>query len=67
LELILKSINCEKYKSKFEKCGIDEHTIIQLTADDLRNLDVDNKDIYTILNAINILNKTLDYSEIKLS
>jgi len=67
LELILKSINCEKYKSKFENHGINEHTLIQLSADDLRYLDVDNKDIKTILNAINILNKTLKYNETRLS
>jgi len=67
LELILKSINCEKYISKFENHGINEHTLILLSADDLRSLDVDNKDIYTILSAINILNKTLKHSEIRLS
>ncbi|XP_022170442.1 uncharacterized protein LOC111033820 [Myzus persicae] len=67
LELILKSINCEKYKSKFETHGINEHTLILMSADDLRSLDVDNNDIYTILNAINILNKTLNHSEIRLS
>uniref|UniRef100_A0A2S2NTT3 SAM domain-containing protein n=1 Tax=Schizaphis graminum TaxID=13262 RepID=A0A2S2NTT3_SCHGA len=67
LELILKSINCEKYKSKFENRGINEHTFILLTADDLRYLDVDNKDIYTILTAINVLNKTLNNSEVRLS
>ncbi|CAH1724563.1 uncharacterized protein LOC114130028 [Aphis gossypii] len=67
LELILKSINCEKYKSKFEKHGINEHTFIQLIADDLRLLDVDNKDINTILTAINVLSKTLNHSEIRLS
>ncbi|CAI6345162.1 unnamed protein product [Macrosiphum euphorbiae] len=67
LELILKSINCEKYVSKFEKHGINEHTLILLSADDLRTLDVDNKDIYTILSAINILNKTLKNCEIRLS
>lgn len=37
LGLILKSINCEKYKSKLENRGlITKHTLIQLTADDLR-------------------------------
>ncbi|KAL4103563.1 hypothetical protein QTP88_018924 [Uroleucon formosanum] len=67
LELILKSINCKKYKSKFENHGINEHIVIQLKENDLRNLDVDKKDINTILNAINVLNKTLDHSKIKLS
>ncbi|XP_060867541.1 uncharacterized protein LOC132942874 isoform X2 [Metopolophium dirhodum] len=67
LELILKSINCEQYISKFENHGINERTLILLTADDLRSLDVDNKDIYTILSAINILNKSLKHSEIRLS
>ncbi|XP_015376133.1 PREDICTED: uncharacterized protein LOC107170512 [Diuraphis noxia] len=67
LELILKSINCEKYISKFENHGINEHTLIQLSADDLKSLDVDNKDIKTILNAINVLNKTLKHSETRLS
>jgi len=67
LELILKSINCEKYKSQFENHGINEQTLILLSEDDLRRLGVDNSDIYTILNAINILNKTLKHSEIRLS
>jgi len=67
LELILKSINCEKYKSKFENHGIDEYTFVQLSADDLRNLDIDSKDIKPILNAINVLNKTLKHNEVRLS
>lgn len=67
LDFILKSINCVKYKSKFEEYGINEHTMLHLTANDLRLMDVDNNDIHSILTAVNILNKTLDLSEVRLS
>ncbi|XP_025193972.1 uncharacterized protein LOC112593681, partial [Melanaphis sacchari] len=67
LELILNSINCEKYKSKFENYGINEYTFAQLTVDDLKDLNVDNEDINTILTAINVLNKTLNRGEVRLS
>lgn len=67
LDLILKSINCVKYKSKFEEYGINEQTMLYLTANDLRLMNVDNSDIHVILNAVNILNKTLDFKEVRLS
>lgn len=67
LELILKSINCEKYKSKFEEYGINEYIMVHLNATDLRYLDVDEKDIPTILTVVNVLNKTLNFQKVRLS
>lgn len=67
MDLILKSINCEKYKSMFEKHGINEHTMLQLTTSDLKYLNVEDKDIQAILGAVNVLNKTLNLSETQLS
>jgi len=67
LDLILKSINCDKYKSKFENYGINEETLLHLTADDLIQMDIEKTDIQIILSAVNILNRTLNLSKIKLS
>ncbi|XP_050520270.1 uncharacterized protein LOC126893803 [Daktulosphaira vitifoliae] len=67
LDLILKSINCENYKSKFVEYGIDEYTMLYLTASDLRQLDVSECDIPVILSAISVLSKTSNYSKVKLS
>lgn len=67
MDLILKSIDCEKYKSILEKHGINEHMMIYLTASDLEQINVDNKDIQTILTAVKTLDKTLNFSETQLS
>uniref|UniRef100_A0A2S2PWY8 SAM domain-containing protein n=1 Tax=Sipha flava TaxID=143950 RepID=A0A2S2PWY8_9HEMI len=67
MDLILKSINCEKYKFVFEKHGINEHTMLHLTASDLKYLNVEDKDIQAILTAVDVLNKTLNLSETQLS
>lgn len=67
LDLILKSINCEKYKSTFDDHDIDEHTMLHLTESDLKYMNINDEDIVTILASVNVLNKTLNLSEIKLS
>lgn len=67
LDLILKSINCEKYNSTFKEHGIDEYTMLHLTANDLKYMNISEIDIVTIMNAVNVLNKTLNLSEIRLS
>lgn len=67
LDLILNSINCEKYKQKLDEYGINQDTMLDLTANDLRVIDIDNKDIPTMLATINVLNKTRSSTEVKLS
>lgn len=63
----MKSINCEHYKSKFVEYGIDEYIMLHLTASDLRQLDVSDRDIPEILSAISVLSKTSNYTKVKLS
>jgi len=67
LDLILKSINCENYKPVFDKHGINEHSLVNLTASDLRLMNVDNKDITSIMTAVNVLKKTVPCPEVRLS
>ncbi|VVC35922.1 Sterile alpha motif/pointed domain,Sterile alpha motif domain [Cinara cedri] len=67
LDLILKSVNCEQYKSKFEDNEINEQAMLLLTESDLKYLEIKDKDCTSILNAINILRKTINSTEIKLS
>lgn len=67
MDLILTSMNCTKYKPTFEKYGINEHTMLNLTANDLRYMDVDKNDIPTIMIVVNILNKTMNVSEMQLT
>lgn len=67
LDLILKSVNCEKYKSKFLDYRLNEYTILQLTENDLKFFDIKDKDLSMILDAIGVLKKTLHLNEIKLS
>lgn len=67
LDLVLKSINCDKYVPKFKHYGINEYTILHLTASDLRVMDVDENDITSIMNALNVLNKTSDLINLQLS
>ncbi|XP_050437497.1 uncharacterized protein LOC126843759 [Adelges cooleyi] len=67
LDFVLKSIECEKYKSKLIEYGIDEHIMVYLTASDLRQLDVSDTDIPLMLEAINVLNKTSTFNKLKLS
>lgn len=65
LDLILTSINCQQYKSLFESYGINEYTIVNMTDSDLKHMNVNEKDIATIMNAINVLNKSLSYHEVR--
>lgn len=67
IDLILTSIDCTKYKPTFEKYGINEHTMLNLTANDLRYMDIEDNDISAIMTALNILNKTINLSEMQLS
>lgn len=68
MDLILKSINCEKYKEKFDEHSINENTFLYLTANDLRTMDLDNNDIPKVLEVINILNKMITGpTDVKLS
>jgi len=41
--------------------------MLNLTANDLRYMDVDDNDITKIMTAVNVLNKTINLSEIRLS
>lgn len=51
----------------FERYGINEQTMLHLTTKDLEYLKVDDKDIQTLLTAVEVLNKTLNLSETHLS
>lgn len=53
--------------SNFKDYGINEYTILHLTASDLRFMDVDENDITPIMNALNVLNKTSDLINLQLS
>lgn len=67
IKLVLTSINCIRYKPTFDKYGINERTLLSLTANDLRYMDVNDEDIPKIMKAINILSKTINLSEIRLT
>lgn len=67
LDLILKSINCEEYKSKFDDYGIDEYSMLLLTESDLKYFGIEDKDCSLIYNAINVLKSPSNSSETKLS
>lgn len=41
--------------------------MLHLTADDLQTINIDTKDMSLILDSVNVLNKTLNLSEVQLS
>lgn len=67
LDFILKSINCEKYTSTFVENGINEYMLLDLTANDLRIMGVDQNDVTIIMTAVNVLKQSQDIVDPRLS